>query len=273
MNLSDILNRDLCRVRLHARRKEDMLNEIAEILKEHDALSGFTQEQIAAALREREQLGSTGFGDGLALPHCRLPGLKQFVLGIGLSPRGAAFDALDGKKAHLFCFLAGPEEKPNEYVKVLAEISGVLRNESARRELRKAPTATALYESFMRHASPESAEGGARRRKLLMLVLQEEDLVTEVMELFVEMGIRGASVLESRGMGNILTRVPLFASFMNFLGTREEFHRTVFALVPDEQLPRLIQSIEEITGDMESHSGAMALALDISMLKGSLESI
>ncbi len=273
MQAPEILQRNLCEPNLKARNKNDVLAEIASILQGHSELENFSSQELTDALHERENLGSTGFGDGIAIPHCRLPGVENFVLGIGISRRGVNFDALDGKSVHLFCFLAGPEEKPDQYVKILAEISVVLRNEKARKELTSAKSDLALYESYRRYAEPGRTGGEAQEQKLLMLVLQEEKLVNDVMQIFLEMGIRGASVLETKGMGQILTNVPLFASFMNFLGGQEEFHRTIFAIVPDAQLPRLIDAIEERTGDLDNHTGAMATALDISLLKGSMEAI
>ena len=273
MPVTDILKKDLCKPQLHARRKAALLKEVAGILKGDERLADWAEETILDALWERENLGTTGFGDGVAIPPCRLQGLESFVLGVGVSQRGVPFDALDGKPVHLFCFLAGPEEAPNEYVKRLAEISVVLRNERARRELMKSPTSLSLYECFLRYSEPGRPSEASENQKLLMLALQEEQVVTDVMELFVEMGIRGAAVIESHSMGTILTTVPLFASFMNFLGSQEEYHRTIFAVVPEAQLQRVVDAIEEITGDLEKHSGALILALDISVMRGSLQSI
>jgi len=264
---------ELCEPNIQARNKTDLIKEAASILRRHEALQNFSEEQLINSLQERESLGTTGFGDGVAIPHCRLPGLDKFILGIGISRRGVHFDALDGRPVNVFCFLAGPEEDPNKYVKVLAEISVVLRNKNARKELAQAQTETAIYESYRRFSEPEEASEKKVNQKLLMLVLQEEDLVTDVMQIFLEMGVRGASVIESRGMGQVLTSVPLFASFMNFLGSEEEFHRTIFAIIPDTQVQPLIRAIEDRTGDLDRHSGAMAMTMDISMIKGSMEAI
>ena len=93
------------------------------------------------------------------------------------------------------------------------------------------------------------------------------------MELFVEMGIRGASVIESSSMGRMLSQVPLFADFINFLGGRGEYHRTILAMVPVEEIDALITHIEEVTGDLTKHTGALILVLDIAFMKGSLEAI
>jgi hypothetical protein len=65
----------------------------------------------------------------------------------------------------------------------------------------------------------------------------------------------------------------LFASFINFLGSGEEYHRTIYAVVPEDQIDRLLEGIEEITGDMDTHTGAMALVLNIARMRGSLQAV
>lgn len=273
MDVSEMLSRELCEPQLHARRKEAVIKELAHILKRHPGFSNVKEDVIRRGLQEREELGSTGFGGGLAIPHCRLKGLDRFILALCVSRRGVHFDAMDNRKVHLLCVMVGPDDKPREHVRILAEISTALKSEAARKEMIKAPTQMALYESFLRHVLRTSGVQNHRKRKLLMLVLQNEDFLVDVMELFVDMGIRGASVMESRAMGKVLTTVPLFASFINFLGSGEEYERTVFAVVPDDQIPRLITAIEDITGDMDRHTGAMVIVLDIAMMKGTLQSI
>jgi PTS system nitrogen regulatory IIA component len=273
MDITEVLQKNLCEPHLKSRQKRTVLEEIAALLKQHPSFESISVKEILNALEEREKLGSTGFGDGVAIPHCRLPGLDHFVMGIGVSKRGVHFDAIDNRKVYLFCFILGPEDRPNEHVQILASISQVLKEESAKKELCGAQTATGLYESYLRRAFYKEDAKEAKDLKLLMLVLQDEEYLNDVMELFVEMGIKGVSVIESNGMGKILTSVPLFASFINFLGGAEGYHRTIFTIVPAQQLSRIVSAVEEITGDMDKRTGALALALDISMIKGSLQTI
>lgn len=273
MDIFKVFKKELCEPNLRSRKKKPVIEDIASIIKRHRDSADIPEEAIAEALLERERLGSTGFGGGLAIPHCKLPGLDNFLMGIAISKRGVNFDAMDNRKVHLFCIIVGPEDRPEEHVKLLAEVSLILSDEAVRRELIAARTQTALYEEFLRHCPSELLPKTPEDNKLLMLVVQGEDELTRIMEVFVEMGVRGASIIESGGMANILSRVPLFADFMNFLGSRAEFHRTVFAIVPTEELDELIRRIETITGDMNKHTGATAVAFDIAFLKGSMESV
>ncbi len=74
-------------------------------------------------LLEREQLGSTGIGAGIAIPHCKLEGLKRGVLAIGLVPQGVDFGAADGKPVKVFFLIVSPSESPSEHLQVLSAIS------------------------------------------------------------------------------------------------------------------------------------------------------
>lgn len=81
-------------------------------------------EELLARLREREQLGSTGIGGGVAIPHCKLKGLERPLLAIGLTDEpGVDFGAVDGKPVRLFFLLVSPLDAPAEHLQVLAAIS------------------------------------------------------------------------------------------------------------------------------------------------------
>lgn len=79
--------------------------------------------ELFRRLREREQLSSTGIGSGIAIPHCKMPGLRQAVVAVGLAPRGVDFGASDGQPVRLFFLVVSPEVSPAEHLRVLASIS------------------------------------------------------------------------------------------------------------------------------------------------------
>jgi PTS system nitrogen regulatory IIA component len=79
--------------------------------------------ELHRRLMEREQLGSTGIGSGIAIPHCKVPGLGQGVVAIGLAPEGVDFGAADGEPVRLFFLVLSPSAAPAEHLQVLATIS------------------------------------------------------------------------------------------------------------------------------------------------------
>ncbi len=273
MPLYKMISKDLCIVELEGKKKLPVIEEIAARLKNHSAFADIPHSRIVEGFMARENLGSTGFGNGLAIPHCKLPELDRFFVGLAISKKGVNFDSFDGKKTNIFCFIIGPDNDPETHVKILAEVSSVLREDFVRRELMAAKSQTALYEEFLRHSTPEDISDGSLSSKLVMIVIQREEHLLEIMELFIELGIKGASISESNGMGQFLSKVPLFADFVNFLGQTDVFHRTIWALVPQNNLELLVASIEKITGDFNRHSGTMILALDVAFIKGSMETI
>ncbi len=95
----------------------------ARIAKAGVVPAGMNGEELFRRLWEREQLSSTGIGDGIAIPHCKMPGLRQAVLAVGIAPQGVDFGAADGKPVKLFFCVVSPEAAPSEHLRVLAAIS------------------------------------------------------------------------------------------------------------------------------------------------------
>jgi len=102
-------------------------------------------EVTVGALHEREKLGSTGIGDGIAIPHGKIPGLEGLVLSFGRSAAGIPFDAMDGKPVHLFFLLIAPENSAGLHLKALAKISKMLKDGVFRTKLMAAGTREDLY--------------------------------------------------------------------------------------------------------------------------------
>lgn len=271
MELAGLLDPRRCSVALQARSKADCLEELATLMTTVDL--GVSRTALLAALNERESLGSTGFEHGVAIPHARLPGAAQFALGVAVSPRGVDYDSSDGSASRLFFVLVGPEEAPQEYLRYLAHISRMGLNRTAREEMQQAPTPTALRDAvaaYLMPVAPAAARDGGNH-KLLIIVLYDLRLLDDVVTLFLEHGIQGATITESTGIKNILTNVPLFGDFLNFLGDRSEASRTIMAVVAERDLLPLVSELEQVTGDLDTHSGAAVMAVDLWFTKGSLE--
>ena len=88
-----------------------------------------TGEELLAQLWEREQLGSTGIGQGVAIPHCKLKGLARGVVAVGLVPEGVDFGAVDGQPVKVFFLVVSPADSPAEHLQILAAISRWIRKD------------------------------------------------------------------------------------------------------------------------------------------------
>jgi PTS system nitrogen regulatory IIA component len=102
--------------------------------------------KLMEVLVEREKLGSTGIGDGIAIPHGKMVGLGELMLSFGRSRAGVDFDSLDGKPAHLFFLVVAPDNSAGTHLKALARISRLLKSNAVRQELMEASDAREIYE-------------------------------------------------------------------------------------------------------------------------------
>jgi PTS system nitrogen regulatory IIA component len=102
-------------------------------------------QKLLDTLLEREKLGSTGIGEGVAIPHGKLPGLSQLVAAFGVSRQGVDFEAIDGKPTHLFFALVAPENSAGVHLKALARISRLFKNPRFRAAILEAPTAADIH--------------------------------------------------------------------------------------------------------------------------------
>lgn len=119
--------------------KEGVLRELSEVLS--GMVPSLPADAIASILLERENLGSTGIGDGVAIPHGKAAGIERLVAAFGRSRKGVQFQSLDGQPAHLFFAIMAPETSAGMHLKALARISRLMKNERFRRSLLEAEDA------------------------------------------------------------------------------------------------------------------------------------
>jgi nitrogen PTS system EIIA component len=125
MKLHSLLAEDLVITDLRSVDRDGALWEIVEFLKARGRVS--RDKELYEKLLQREKLGSTAIGDGVAIPHCKIKGLKGPLLALGVSRQGVAFDSLDGKPAHLFFLVISPPDDPTMSLKILAAIAQLIR--------------------------------------------------------------------------------------------------------------------------------------------------
>ncbi len=126
--------------------KEDALQELATAV--HASCAGIDPEVVFSVLQERELVGSTGVGNGIAIPHAKVSGLDRLVLSFGRSRKGVNFEAIDNQPVHLFVQILSPTGMANEYLQALARISRLLKVEANRRSLLEAGTKEEILTIF-----------------------------------------------------------------------------------------------------------------------------
>jgi len=145
MKILDIINEDLIKPDLSATSKEEALTELANLIATKE---GLDEDKIVGVLKEREKLGSTGIGDGIAIPHGKLKGLKKLVASFGRSKKGIDFQSIDGKPTHLFFLLMAPENTAGVHLKALARISRLLKDKKFRDSLLVADNTDGIFQAL-----------------------------------------------------------------------------------------------------------------------------
>lgn len=143
MKIVDLLNPVAIVDDLNGTSKSEVLGELTDALVRIE--DGLDRDEVVKVLQERERLGSTGIGEGVAIPHGKLKSIKQLMISFGRSRAGVEFDSMDGKPAHLFFLLVAPEESVGVHLKTLARISKLLKNPSVRKRLVEAEDGESLY--------------------------------------------------------------------------------------------------------------------------------
>lgn len=150
MRLSDIITSDRILVD-----RDGALNSKAEALRALSRLLGSAvsapEEEVLTLLLEREQLQSTGIGDGVAIPHSALENAEAQAAALLLFPKGIEFDAIDGKPVHIVFGVVGPKRATGEHLRTLARISRLLRDEATRKQLAHAESSKSAYELIESH--------------------------------------------------------------------------------------------------------------------------
>jgi len=273
MNLYDIANEKACVVNMPGRNRASVLREIARRAAKTPALQRISEEEIYRELLAREEQGSTGFGNGVAIPHARFAQADDFVFFIATARKGVDFQALDRKKVHVFLVLLGPADRIREHLQILAAISNVVTHTQVRRELMTAGTGPTLHEIFLSKIREESRPRVAAKLKLLYVILYEDDFFYDILEFFLQEGLEGATIFDSSGMGQFISSIPLFASFIGFMNEQRNQSRTIMTTVPEDRLDRIVRGIEAITGDLDRRQGAMIIAMDIAFAKGTMKMV
>jgi fructose-specific phosphotransferase system IIA component len=142
MLLSELLQPAAVKHRLKATNKRDAVAELVELMEAAHGID--SQGEILDRVLRREAMMSTGIGNGVAIPHGKARAVDRMMAACGVSSDGVEFEAVDGEPASLFILLVSPESVGTPHVKVLANISRLLKEETVRRNLREAESADAF---------------------------------------------------------------------------------------------------------------------------------
>jgi len=144
MRMMDFLNEKAITCNLKSKDKNSVVQELVELLISAGSVKEKDSAKLMQILLEREALGSTGIGHGVAIPHGKSNCVSRLVSAFGVSREGMAFDALDGEEVRIFFLLVAPEDSAGPHLKALARISRLLKDKHFRETLINAKDASSL---------------------------------------------------------------------------------------------------------------------------------
>jgi mannitol/fructose-specific phosphotransferase system IIA component (Ntr-type) len=145
--LLGFLDRDAIVTELQAGTKEEAIRELIAVAASRGLFDAKHQDELTRGVLEREKKGSTGLGDGIAVPHVKeSPHVKNLCGAFGRSKHGVPFDAVDGKKVHLVFLILGAKGTSSDHIAILKKLAGLRQNEHFLRFLREAKDKEAIAE-------------------------------------------------------------------------------------------------------------------------------
>lgn len=266
MKFSDFTHPQTFAVERGSLDRDGVLRRVASLAVASPALSGMDEKSVYNLLRERESAHSTALGHGIAVPHCRIEKLDDFITGVLVVPDGVAFGSPDGKPSTIFPFIIAPATRRNEHIRLLSEVSVRLRSEDFRKTVLQVQNDSDLSDLFRPRQVEEEKPPSTGDYYLLTVVVQIEELFHDLLTLLTEVEDSYITVFEGNDAGKYLHALPLFSQFWS--EEKRGYHRVITAVMRREHVNGMLERIEESTGNRD---GVMIMVQDIPYMRGSLE--
>lgn len=268
MDIEKILLSECIEISSQKEDRDSILKKISSLAKKNSTLNNITEEEIYRALKDREDMGSTAISPRIAIPHCRIKGIVDFVIGLFISEEGVDFDAIDKKDTFVFVFIIAPADKQKEHVRLLSYISQYLRKDENISKLINAKDKESIRKSVIRHTGMSKDIKQTDRYKLVTVIIQNEDKFEDILNVINEFDGSNIAITEASNAGRYLYHMPLFTSFLQT--GRNDFCRIITATVESEFIEDLNNDLTEIIEEKNKNS-IMFFIQNIEYLLGSLE--
>lgn len=267
MNLDKYLMKECISIEDSCKDKREVLRKVASLAKKSPVLEGISEETLYEALVAREKVGSTGFEDGIAIPHCRLPEANGFVAGMLVVPDGVEFGAMDGEPSTLIFFVIGPDDR-NAYVRLLSRISRLVGVAETRERIFATDSPEEMYGLLVGTASKPVLVNETIRQCTFQIFIQNDDVFDDVLQA-VSSVTDGVDVIETRGAGYYLHNLPIFSTFWTHEENRT--HRVVLGTVRRDLANELARSVNVAAHGLDDQPGVLLAVQDCLFCQGSLE--
>jgi PTS system nitrogen regulatory IIA component len=269
MKLADVLRKECIVANARFGDKAEVIREVARLAKQCSVLENVSEQEILVGLQGREAVGSTGVGKAVAIPHCRLKSVTEFVVGLITVPSGVDFDAIDAGKVKLIVFIIAPEVESNKHVRLLSVISQILLAPKVSEKILSEQTPEGVYEACVRDRDADIGDREERAKSLIHVFVQSEDVFRDVLQILTGIESSSLVVVGAENASVYLSKLPLFASF--WTDEPSNFGRIIIAVVDRKLSNETVRRIESVAGDLGKVAGVMVTVQDITYSVGSLE--
>ena len=146
MKFADFVCAESIQAQIAAETKEEVILELVGALVDSGSVKSDEKESIVKAIMKREELGSTGIGRGIAVPHTKHPSVDRLVATVGVSASGVEFNRLDDAKVQIFFLLVSPPDRPGDHLRALENVARQLRDSTFCRFLKQSTTPEEIWQ-------------------------------------------------------------------------------------------------------------------------------
>lgn len=269
MKLASYFNLRTEKLLSQAHNKEEILREITDSALQNDVLKKIEPKLLYNKLKERESVGSTGFGGGIAIPHCTLDNIDTFVIGALICPDGIEFKAIDGEKVKLFLYIIAPSKHRNEHIRILSEISNVLREPGNIDILLAQKNIKTFFDTLTRLGNWDSSEELPEEFAQITVHIQDATAFNGILEIFSERKACYMSIIEANNASKYLYALPLFSHFMN--EEQKGFHRVILAVVNTVYINETVRKIQALCEENKCENKVLVTTQSLNYYKGSID--
>jgi len=270
MFIKKYLKNECVKVNAVVENKENALRLIASMAKNSNVLKNISEDEIFKKMIAREKLSTTGFGRGIAIPHCAIDGIDDFIIGVITLPQGVDFASMDKKPVKLMVFIVLPSDRRTEHVRVLSRISNALKNDNNIEELLKSKTEEMLEQKFLDQTSLNDGPSEDKEFNLFTIVIQDEKFTEPILNILAEVSECSISVLEGENAGKYLYNQPLFTNLWSN-NVNQGYHLVVNAVAKKGISNDIIRKINSVIDDNKNKSGLMMIVQNLFYVNGSLD--
>ncbi len=270
MSLEKHIKIDQIKINSISDSKREILKEVVSEIKKNKELQNLNEDLLFDKLYQREDLSSTGIGNGIAIPHISISDIDNFVVGVIVNPNGIEFNAIDGNKVQIFIYIIAPKNKRNEHIRLLSEISKVLKSEKIREQIINAKNEEQVFSLFSGNNDQEVINIKQQNKyDLFHVAIQREDVFDDLLALFTEVNSISISVIDAHDARFYLQALPLFSNFWN--ERDETFNRIIVAVINKCFSNELLRKINVMIDDLENKRGIIVASQELNYFNGQLD--